>query len=182
MPIPVQALDLVNKIIRLRSNLKPTIMKQLAILLFLAIFSSSQLSAQDITVQNGMYVSANGELFTGQFTEHFTNGLKKSQLTINKGKADGLAIYYFESGAKMESGNYLAGLRDGLWEKWSEKGIKIGEANYKVGVKNGVWMVWDEQGTKRMEMHYEDGQKAGKWLMWNENGVLSGERVYSDAQ
>lgn len=162
--------------------LKSKIMKQFILLFFLASLSTATLNAQEVTVQNGMYVNADGQLFTGQFIEHFANGLKKAELTISKGKPEGLAAYYFENGKKMEAGNYTAGLRDGMWEKWSEKGIKIGEANYKAGTKDGLWIVWDEQGTKRMEMYYTTGQKAGKWLMWNENGVLSGERVYSEAQ
>ncbi|CAN5821823.1 hypothetical protein BH11BAC7_BH11BAC7_33610 [soil metagenome] len=157
-------------------------MKPVAILFFLTLFSTAVLNAQEVSIQNGLYVAASGELFTGQFTEHFTSGLKKSELTIQKGKAEGYAIYYSENGNKMEAGNYLAGLRDGLWEKWSGNGIKIGEANYKNGMKDGIWLVWDEQGMKRMEMHYAAGQKTGKWLMWNENGILSGERMYSEAQ
>jgi antitoxin component YwqK of YwqJK toxin-antitoxin module len=181
MPGPLRALDLIC--LQRITNLKQeAIMKRIAIIIFLSIFSSALLNAQEVSMQNGMYVTAGGELFSGKFTEHFLNGAKKAELTILKGKAEGLAVYYFENGTKMETGNFLAGLRNGTWEKWSEKGVKIGEANYKAGIKDGLWLVWDEQGTKRMEMHYSAGEKTGKWLMWNENGVLNGERIYTEAQ
>ncbi len=157
-------------------------MKRIALFLSLAILSTTTLNAQVASIQNGYYADANGQGFTGKYTEFFESGIMKSEINITQGKVEGFAIYYYENGSKMESGIYLAGLRDGLWEKWSEKGIKTGEANYKVGVKDGMWIVWDEQGSKRMDMHYISGQKSGKWLMWDEKGILSGERIYSDAQ
>lgn len=157
-------------------------MKRFAITILFALISTFMLNAQMVSVQNGLYVSANGEMFTGKFTERFASGVMKSEITISNGKVDGLAIYFYENGAKMESGNYTSGLRVGLWEKWSEKGQQIGIANYKSGMKQGVWMVWDDQGRKRMEMHYLNGEKSGKWMMWDENGTLSGERLYSLVQ
>jgi antitoxin component YwqK of YwqJK toxin-antitoxin module len=169
-------------VIVLKTNVKLTAMKRIALALFLVALSTFSLSAQTIFVENGLYVDGDGHLFTGQYTEHFSTGTKKSEINIIKGKADGFAIYFYENGNKMESGRYLEGLRDGLWEKWNETGMKTGEANYKSGVKDGTWIVWNDNGKEIMEMHYCKGEKCQTWKMWDENGTLTGERTYSESQ
>src|ERR1700749_2130082 len=103
-------------------------MKRVVIIFLMVLSSTLLLNAQEISVQNGLYVDANGQLYTGQFSEHFSSGAKKSDINIIKGKIDGYAVYFYESGARMEAGTYLDGLRNGVWEKWNEKGIKTGEA------------------------------------------------------
>ncbi len=165
-----------------KNPLKTIAMKRITQILLFTLISTCMLNAQNISIQDGLYVDASGSIFNGKFSQFFANGFKKSEINITNGKANGYAIYFYENGAKMEAGNFIDGLRNGLWENWNEIGIKTGEANYKIGVKDGAWMVWDASGKKRMEMHYTSGNKSGTWRMWDENGTLSGERTYSEAQ
>ena len=141
------------------------------ILVFISVLSSAQV----IIDEDGLYLNANNELYTGTYIEFHANGNKRIELSLKKGGVDGPVTLYFESGEVSEVRSYKNGKMDGTWSTWDEDGVKIGLANYKSNLKHGEWFIWDDEGTLRFEMHYTNGKKTGTWLMYNEKGELVSE-------
>ena len=154
-------------------------MKKLLFTLVISISSALTVSAQNATLKNGFYYSADGNLFTGTCSSHFENGKTKSTFDVVDGKIKDAVTYYYENGNVMETGAFNNNDKDGQWLRWDEAGHKIAEAYYVSGKKNGTWLVWDSQGIKRYEMHYEMSAKVGTWYMWDENGKLTSEKNYN---
>jgi antitoxin component YwqK of YwqJK toxin-antitoxin module len=142
-------------------------------LIFISVVSSAQVTIDE----QGLYHDANNELYTGTYIEFYTNGNKRIELSLNKGKVDGSVTLYLESGQTSEIRSYKSGKMDGTWSTWNNNGVKIGVANYKNNVKHGEWFIWDDAGTLRFEMHYTDGKKTGTWRMFNEKGELISEEA-----
>ncbi len=140
----------------------------------LALMVSAQVKQND----KGLYVDANGSLFTGTF-ENKESGVKKSEIEIKNGQFNGEARYYYASGKLMETGIYDNGQKDGKWLRYNETGVTVGLAIYNLGKKNGTAMVWDDAGKKRFEMHYHMGEKTGVWSNWDENGELISSKDFA---
>lgn len=147
-----------------------------AILGFILIASVS--NAQVKQNADGLYVNANGSVFSGTL-ENKDNGNKTSDIEIKNGLANGEATYFYASGNIMEKGSFENGQKEGKWERFNENGLTIGLAAYSAGKKNGTWVVWDDNGKKRFEMHYTMGEKTGTWMNWNENGELISSKAFN---
>lgn len=150
------------------------------ILVVLICAANQQLTAQNISLEEGMYYSGNGNLYTGTYTAYFDSGKKKSVIEIVAGRANGKAIYFYETGAIMEKGSFVNNEKDGEWLRWDEAGQKIAEAVYANGKKDGTWYVWDSNGIKRYEMFYTMGAKKGTWVMWDEKGNVTSQKSYDN--
>jgi len=154
-------------------------MKKLGIILGFLVLTIG-VNAQVKQNENGLYVNADGEFYTGML-ENKENGQKLSEITIVAGLRNGEAKYYYTSGQLMETGVFKAGQKDGKWLRYNEAGITVGLAIYHLDKKNGTWMVWDDTGKKRFEMHYNMGVKTGVWYNWDEKGGLVSTKDFSTA-
>ena len=146
--------------------------------LFLYFFVIAQFAISQVKQnESGLYVNANGLLYTGVL-ETADNGIKKSVIQVKEGQISGEAKYYYTTGQLMETGSFDKGLKSGKWIRYNESGIMIGLASYSVGKKDGTWIVWDDGGKKRFEMTYKNGEKTGVWNQWDEKGDLLATKDY----
>ncbi|MGZ3901412.1 MAG: toxin-antitoxin system YwqK family antitoxin [Bacteroidia bacterium] len=141
-------------------------------LVFTYIFSAAQ-QLND----KGLYITGDGELFTGILTAQKEN--VKSELTVKDGIVNGEAVYYYASGKVMETGMFNNGKKDQKWIRYNESGTTNAVAFYNMGKKTGTWLVYDDNGKKRFEMNYIDGEKSGTWTNWDENGMVVSTKNYS---
>ena len=136
-------------------------MKKISLILGLLLLTIC-VNAQVKQNENGLYVNANGTLYTGTL-ETTENGIKKSEIEVKEGLPSGEVNYYYASGKLMETGYFDKGQKDGKWVRYNETGVEVGLAIYNMGKKNGTWIVWDDAGKKRFEMHYHMNDKTGIW-------------------
>src|SRR5688572_2003391 len=102
---------LLSEYLRFKKFSPPSIMKNI-VFLVLSVLAFGSLAAQS-TNDKGLYVSSDGELFSGVITK--TQGDIRSEFTIEEGIINGAVKYFFPSGKLMESGIYTAGLKDQKW-------------------------------------------------------------------
>ena len=143
-------------------------------LLFFVIaqFAISQVKQNE----NGLYVNANGSLYSGAL-ETNENGIM-TVLQIKNGQPHGTVKYFHENGKVMKEGAYENGQRSGKWTTYNEVGSVTGISFYNAGKKDGTWIEWDDNGNKRMEMIYKNGEKTGVWKQWDENGAFFASKNY----
>jgi len=153
-------------------------MKLKALLFTTTILLTSILFAQKITKQNGVYVDAAGEKYSGVYISYYQDDVKEAVYSIKDGVENGSVEFYYPSTEIMEQGSFKSGLKHGKWVRWSVKGDKLAEASYNKGKKDGAWLIWDELGIKRYEMYYTNGVKTGTWMMWDEKGQISNKKEY----
>jgi antitoxin component YwqK of YwqJK toxin-antitoxin module len=149
-------------------------MKKHITILVIAL-SILQANAQVNLDPAGVYVTEEGERYSGLFQTQHPNGNTEKQFDIVDGVIDGSFQRFDEAERLIESGHYIQGKKAGTWKQYHTNGIQSGEANYKDGLKDGIWTVWDEEGTKRYHMVYSSGRKVDVWKMYDEHGRLTNE-------
>lgn len=152
-------------------------MKKVIFIISVFICLSSVAPAQEIVSKDGFYFKGD-HLFTGKYTEYYSDGVIKMEMNVVDGKEDGIVMINFPNGSKKEQRSYKMGLKDGTWFTWDEKQHLTAEANFRNDLKHGRWLVWDANGNKRYDIYYNNGEKSGTWMMWDENGNLTMERKY----
>jgi antitoxin component YwqK of YwqJK toxin-antitoxin module len=141
-----------------------------------AVLSLNLLSAQQLN-DKGLYITSDGELFSGSITSHINN--VKSKITVKEGVVAGEAEYFYASGSLMETGTFTDGKKDLKWTRFNENGTTSAIAFYTLGKKSGTWLVFDDAGKKRFEMNYNNGEKTGVWTNWDENGLVVNTKNYN---
>ncbi len=134
-------------------------------------------NAQEITEVDGIYYK-NGQLYTGEYTSRYDNGMVKMTAKIYEGKKEGAVQIFFENGQLNEIRSYKNNLMDGTWEMYNIYKVKVSVANYKDGQKHGQWLIYDDKGTLLYDMEYTNGQKSGTWKKFDDAGKLVSERKY----
>ncbi len=153
-------------------------MKKLGFILGFLLLTTLVINAQVKQNENGLYVDADGSLFTGTVINK-ENGVKQSELEVKDGLTNGEAKYYYASGKLMETGMFEKGQKDCKWLRYNESGVNVGLALFHLGKKNGTWLVWNDAGKKLFEMHYTMGEKTEIWYNWNEKGELVSSKDFS---
>ncbi len=147
-----------------------------AILAVLFTFTVSQ--AQIASGEDGKYYADNNSLYSGSYTENFSDGTIRMKMELKNGVADGNTYIYSEGGNLLETRSYSEGKFNGTWLTYSDSGIKVAEAHYLNNKKDGIWLIWDNSGKLRYQMEYKAGEKTGLWKEWDENGSLIREKNY----
>jgi len=121
-----------------------------------------------------MYIKGSDTLYTGEHSEFYENGQKKSEVNYKDGRVDGLSVYWHENGQKKLEGNWKDDKQNGLWVVWYKNGQKQQEENYKDGKWDGLSVYWYENGQKKLEETYKDGEIISE-KFFNTKGELVGE-------
>lgn len=150
-------------------------MKNLLLIPIFFVFSFHS-PAQTLN-DKGLYVSADGELYSGKVQKTIKD--RRSEFTVQKGVLNGPVTYFFPDGKIMEQGEFKEGLKDNKWTRYFESGAVSAIAFYSAGKKSGTWLVFDENGQKRFEMFYNEGEKTGTWSSWDDTGALISTKDYS---
>lgn len=93
---------------------------------------------------------------------------------------DGEQVFYFKDGQKEAEASYQKGKRQGLWVWWHSNGQMALEKNYQDDELHGAWRQWYENGQQEMEAHYQKGHSAGVWRQWAVDGSLIDEHDFGN--
>lgn len=157
--------------------MKNASMTKTGILTSLFVLLSWIVSGQNLVEKDGIYYSGN-KRYSGTYTENFSNGKIKTQISFRKGMKYGKMRLFFENGQINEIRSYRKNLMDGTWTTWNEAGCRIAIANYQKGEKHGDWVIWNERGKIIYLLHYKKGKKSGLWKMYDQEGNFINQRYY----
>ncbi len=152
-------------------------MKKIVLIAGICILFLTGAKAQEIKEVDGIYYQ-NGQLYTGEYTSRYENGIVKMTAKISEGKKEGIVQVYFDNGQLNEIRSYKNNLMDGTWEMYNIYKIKVSVANYKNGLKHGKWYIYDDTGTLLYDMEYTNGEKTGTWKKYDGAGKLISERKF----
>jgi len=111
--------------------------------------------------------------FTG-WTKHYDKGF----LTLKQwsdGRGDGPELSWYSNGRKRSAITVNNGKIEGRFTMWHEDGWKSQEGNYKDGDWDGKETKWYSNGQKKSESTYKDGKRIGKQIQWDEDGNVISE-------
>jgi len=106
--------------------------------------------------------------FTG-WTKHYDKGF----LTLKQwsdGRGDGPELSWYSNGRKRSAITLNNGTIEGRFTMWHEDGWKSQEGHYKDGTWDGKETKWYPNGQKKSEATYENGKLVGKETRWDEDG------------
>ncbi len=149
-----------------------------AFALFLLLLTQTISFGQIIQKEDGLYYNEDNTLYSGTYIEFYTDGIKRIELNLLKGKKEGPTILYNEEGNIIEERSFSDNEKDGTWKTYNSKGIQIAEANYTKGQKDGKWFIWNDQGKLLYDMTYEKGEKSGTWIIFKEDGTIQSSKKY----
>ncbi len=89
---------------------------------------------------------------------YYSDGKLKTELTILKGKRNGLARTYYKNGKVNLEMNYVDGKREGLSKRYYEDGIIYQETNYKDDKIDGERKKYKENGSLLSVARFEKDQ------------------------
>jgi len=118
----------------------------------LLVFGFTQ--AQITAGEDGKYYADNNSLYSGTYSEVFSNGNTRMTMELKNGLADGQTLIYSENGNLLETRSYSDGKFNGTWLTYNNDGLKVAEAHYLNNKKDGKWLIWDSSGKLRYEMMY----------------------------
>ena len=84
------------------------------LLLFITTLCFSQVVEKD-----GFYYGGDGNLFSGNHKELYSDGKVKIEMSIARGQLHGITQLYFPTGQINEVRSYTSGKMDGKWETYN---------------------------------------------------------------
>ncbi|MCK5520847.1 MAG: hypothetical protein KAI81_07025 [Candidatus Marinimicrobia bacterium] len=123
----------------------------------------SQVRYPGLINRNNIYVKrANGQAYSGEMIDNFSNGKVKVKGQLDKGLMEGEWLYYHENGSIWGQGNFVGG---------NGKNPSPISGIPKDG-RNGIWKFYYESGKISSEYHYERGRQNGAQKEWFANEVM----------
>ncbi len=140
----------------------------------------------------------------GYHINFYETGEKKESGIIHGGLYSGVWTEYYSNGQKKASGNYKIednygqGCKYGIWVFWDENGKKTEEKKYTNNVSE-YWNSWDSSGKQvlkngwgYLEEYYpnhklkaageiKNGKKWGNWKDWYSNGNIKEEYKFESS-
>jgi len=120
------------------------------------------------------------------FTEHFKNGVLKSQIEYkdgtrtdtSKGIKDGLEKTYYNTGEVAYTVRNIDGKRNGAMDWYDRDGKHLERIYFKMGKRDGNNKIFYADGTLRIEVNYVNDQKEGVEKYYFSTGKLASEVKY----
>jgi len=120
------------------------------------------------------------------FTEHFKDGVVKSQIEyvkgtrtdVQEGIKDGLEKVYYNSGELAFKVNNIQGKRDGALDWYDREGQHLEVMHFKEGKRHGINKIFYADGTLRIEVNYVDDNKEGSEKYYFSTGKLASEVTF----
>jgi protein TonB len=104
----------------------------------------------------GDYQSSEIRLKEGIWKEWYELGMKREELTFQKGNIEGLRTIWYENGNKEIEANYKNGKVDGIEKGWYESG----QLHYEIELPNGQLKVYFENGNLSREAKYVSNKET----------------------
>lgn len=120
------------------------------------------------------------------FTEHFNNGVVKSQIeykdgtrtATNEGVKHGLEKVYYNTGELAFKVNNIDGKRNGAMDWYDREGNHLEVIHYQNGKRHGINKTFFANGKLRIEVNYIDDQKEGPEKYYFSTGELASEVTF----
>jgi len=120
------------------------------------------------------------------FTEHFKNGVVKSQIEYKDGTRsdtaegikDGLEKTYYNTGEVAYTVTNINGKRNGPMDWYDREGKHLERINFKMGKRDGNNKIFYADGNLRIEVNYTDDNKEGMEKYYFSTGKLASEVNY----
>jgi antitoxin component YwqK of YwqJK toxin-antitoxin module len=120
------------------------------------------------------------------FTEHFKDGVVKSQIEYKKhtrtdtteGVKNGSEKVYYNSGELAFKVQNIEGKRDGAMVWYDRDKNHLERIYYKMGKRSGNNKIFYDDGTLRIEVNYIDDKKEGFEKFYFSSGKLASEVTY----
>ncbi len=124
------------------------------------------------------------------FTDHFENGVVKTQIEYLKGTRtetaegvkDGLEKVYYNTGQLAFEVNNVKGLRDGPLNWYDREGNHLEVIHYQKGKRHGMNKIFYSDGTLRIEVNYINDNKVGPEKYYFSTGKLASEVIFKNGQ
>src|SRR5690606_32733916 len=155
--------------------------KYLVFSIFLAIFFSGSLFAQNDTIRfyyQDSSVHSAGVMLNGQpeglWETYFQGGTLKSKANWKNGKLNGMSSFYLPDGILIKTIEYSNGLKNGYTTEFDSTGNKILELPYERDTLNGTGYRYYPSGILKEEFFYSNGKLDGTLRKYGEDGRLTG--------
>jgi len=136
--------------------------------------------AGDIILEQGHFISNKKN---GLWISYYNNGTKKHQITYKKGKAIGLACFYYDNGLISEKGYWHIDHWQGNYKYYNNSGSLAYDWNYdEKGKRTGSQKYYHDNGTLKYTGDWESGKAVGALKIFDEKGKLITERVYDNGE
>lgn len=112
--------------------------------------------------------------FSGLLVEEWKAGVRRAEVTIREGRANGLSRGWFENGELEVEETFANGVSDGLRTRWHETGAKKSQVKIRGGQLTGVFREWHANGSLARETPLRDGVPHGEARSWDAEGNLTG--------
>lgn len=120
----------------------------------LALLFAVTANAQQLIEVNGVYCTADGQVFTGEYTTYYPHGEKAVTYSIQDGHLHKNVTYYRENGSLETTGSFNKGKKDGIWHSHDEHGTLVAEARFKKGERIGEWFIKDPFSNNAFMLYY----------------------------
>ncbi|MDX9933286.1 MAG: toxin-antitoxin system YwqK family antitoxin [Bacteroidales bacterium] len=111
--------------------------------------------------------------------EKYPDGTIKSEVTMENGRKNGPAKYYYPVGKVELSMNYQDDKLEGLYEKFTVKGIRTEMTMYSNGMKNGKSEVFTEDGKILISALFINDTIHGPYKEYHPNGQIKVSGAYN---
>lgn len=120
----------------------------------LALLAVVAVNAQQLIEVNGLYCTADGQVFTGEYTTYYPHGEKAATYSIQDGVLHKNVTYYRENGSVEMTGSFHRGKKDGIWRSHDDQGKLTAEARFKKGERIGEWIIKDPFTNNAFMLYY----------------------------
>ena len=120
----------------------------------LALLAVVTVNAQQLIEVNGLYCTADGQAFTGEYTTYYPHGEKAATYSIQDGLLHKNVTYYRENGSVEMTGSFHKGKKDGIWRSHDDQGKLTAEARFKRGERIGEWIIKDPFTNHAFMLYY----------------------------
>jgi len=158
------------------------------LLLLIALFTASHLSAQEIKISHRDVIyfvdtltyDLKVQLPDGIYNVYYDSaktvmdysGELSSQNRVNTW------TWYFETGSKKHETTYQNGVINGQEVFYYPNGQMSVTNSFSAGIQNGQSFGWYTTGTKMFEGAYASGKPIGTWKFYDETGTLVKEEQH----
>lgn len=112
--------------------------------------------------------------FSGLLVSEWRPGVRRTEVTIRAGRADGPTRGWFEDGQIEVEEFFRSGVSHGVRTRWYPDGARKSRVNVRHGRLDGVFREWHPNGRIARETPLFDGTPHGVVRSWDDQGNPAG--------
>lgn len=141
--------------------------------------NGKQTALQELN-EAGEVIASQGEAFSGEAKEFYSNGSVKIEAYFQDGIPQGTVKTYDKQGRLIALEEYKNGVKEGKAKRFNfiHNIPTEEEMFYKGGILNGTRKIFSPSGKLLMSEEYKDGKRHGKIELFNSEGVIEVKAFY----